>query len=68
MFILNVTKVSNNEVNVCRSNPCEQKALASEWSEHSVSNSFFYFQPELTLAHGGFLYMVHADCASSLLH
>lgn len=26
MYILIVAKVSNNEVNVCRSNPCEQKA------------------------------------------
>ena len=58
MFILNVAKVSNNEVNVYRSNPCEQKAQASDGSECSVSNSFFYFQPEPTSACDGFLYMV----------
>ena len=32
MFILNVAKVSNNEVNVCRSNLCGQKAPASDYS------------------------------------
>ena len=53
----NVAKVSNNEVNICRSNPYEQKAPASDCSEHSVSNGFFYFQPKLTPVRDGFLYM-----------
>lgn len=41
MFILNVAKSSNNEVNVCKSNPCKQKPLISDCSEHSAFNSFF---------------------------
>lgn len=45
MFILNMVKVSNNEVNICRSDPCEQKAQASDCSEHLVSNVFFYLTP-----------------------
>ena len=56
--VLKVASVSNNEVNVCRGNPCEQKSQASDCSEHSVSNSFFYFQPEPTSTHDGFLCMI----------
>ena len=57
IFMLKVADVSNNKVNVCSSNPCEQKAAASGCSERSVSNVFFYFQPELTSVCDGFLYM-----------
>lgn len=34
MFILNVAKISNDEVNVCKSDPREQKAQASDCSEY----------------------------------
>ena len=68
MFMLKVADVSNNEVNVCSSNPCEQKAAASDCSECSVSNSFFYFQPEPTSTHDGFLYMVICSTHSAQVH
>ena len=49
-------KCQNND-NVHRNNPCEQKAPASDCSEHSVSNGFYYSQPELMSVCDGFLYM-----------
>lgn len=53
MVILNIAKVSNNELNACRNNPCEERAPASDCCERSVSNSFFLFQPELKSACDG---------------
>ena len=49
MIMLKVADVSNNEINVCSSNPCEQKA--------QVFNVFFDFQPELMSVCDGFLHM-----------
>lgn len=42
MFMLNMTKASNNEVNVFKRNSCEPKPQISPCSERSVLNSFFY--------------------------
>ena len=62
MFIFNVAKVSKNEVNICTSNPCDQKAPASDCSECSVSNVHLYFQPELTSACGRANIMTFFHC------
>ena len=53
MFILNIAKMSNNEVNIRKSNPCEQKAPAFRLP----SIIFFYFQTELMSEHDRFLYI-----------
>ncbi len=42
-----MTKILNNEVNLCKSNPCEQKALVSDCCEHKVTSVFFYFHHDL---------------------
>lgn len=50
-IMVQMAKASNNEVHVCKSNPCEQKP-------HSATKSFFYSRLELTSTCAGFLYMV----------
>ena len=65
IFILNVAKVSNNEVNVCKSNPCEQKAQVSDCSEHQVFKGFFLILHQLTSARRGCLNMVICSSHSS---
>lgn len=44
VFVLNVAKVSNNEVNVRKSNPCEQISQALDQSKYSVSNIVLWLQ------------------------
>lgn len=52
---IKVAKVSNNEVNVCRSYNCEQ----THWLQTALNTQIqlFYFQPELMSSCDRFLYM-----------
>lgn len=55
---INVAKASHNRVNVCKTNPCEEKPQISDLSEHSASNIFLYSWLELTSISARFLYTV----------
>lgn len=57
MFILNVAKVSNNEVNSCDSIPCQQTPQVSYHSQYSGQTSFYSGHSMMSQC-AGFPYMV----------
>lgn len=55
---VNMAKVSNSRVKVCRNNSCEQKPQVCYHCEHSISNSFFYSGYSMRSHYAGFLHKV----------
>lgn len=72
MFIFNVAKVSNNKVNICRGNICEQILQASVCTKRSNSfQQFFYSCDSVMSQCARFPYMVicfrHATASDDIM-